>query len=281
MAKRKIIKIDEEKCNGCGLCIPNCPEGALQVIDGKARLVSDLFCDGLGACLGHCPQGAITIEEREAQEYDERKVMANIIKQGVNVIKAHLEHLREHNQGKYLRQAIDYLKVKGIKNPLEEVRQKGHKHPPVSAGCPASKIMNLRKKEETRAEKNDIPQGESHLQNWPVQIMLLPSFAPYLNNADLLIAADCVPFAYVDFHEDLLKGKVLLVGCPKLDDTQVYQEKISQILKNNYIKSITYAHMEVPCCFGLVDIINQAISNSGKDIPFREVIISIKGERLK
>lgn len=190
MVKRKIIKIDEDKCNGCGLCISNCKEGALQVIDGKARLVNELACDGLGACIGHCPQGAITIEE-----------------------------------------------------------------------SPASSL--------------------SQFINWPVQIMLAPIEAPYFNGADLLIAADCVPFTYADFHADLLKGKVLLVGCPKLDDVGFYREKITQILKTNGIKSVTYAHMEVPCCFGLIDAIREAIRDSAKDIPFAEAIIGIRGERIK
>lgn len=280
MAKRKIIKIDEDKCNGCGLCIPNCPEGALQVIDGKARLISDLFCDGLGACIGHCPQGAITIEEREAEEYDERKVVANIVKQGMNVIRAHLEHLKEHNQDKYLKEAIDFLKEKNIRLPFHADQPHGQ-HTQGFSGCPGSKIMDFRKKEATTDKEKPISKAESELRQWPVQIMLVPPFAPYLNNADLLIAADCVPFAYPDFHQDLLKGKVLLVGCPKLDDTQVYEEKISQILKQNNIKSITYAHMEVPCCFGLVSIIEEAILQSGKNIPFKEVIISIRGERLE
>lgn len=281
MAKRKIIKIDEKKCNGCTLCIPNCPEGALQIIDGKARLISDLFCDGLGACLGYCPQGAITIEEREAEGYDEKKVMKNIVKQGKNVIKAHLAHLREHNQSEYLKQAIDFLKEKHIEVPIdEEMGLTSHKHASGSSGCPGSKIMDFREKNSSQESKG-ISKGISQLKTWPVQIMLVPAHAPYFKNAELLIAADCVPFAYADFHEDLLRGKVLLVGCPKLDDIRLYQSKISQILKHNDIKSITYSHMEVPCCFGLVDVINQAILESGKDLPFKETVISIKGERIK
>ncbi|MBI5144848.1 MAG: 4Fe-4S binding protein, partial [Candidatus Omnitrophica bacterium] len=240
MAKRKIIKIDEEKCNGCGLCIPNCPEGAIQIIDGKARLVSDLFCDGLGACMGYCPQGAISIEEREAEGYDERKVMENIVIQGENVIKAHLEHLQGHHQEEYLQQAIDFLKEKNIKIPTHSF-----------SGCPGSRVMDFREKKASREKKIVLTQA-SQLKTWPVQLKLVPVNAPYLNSADLLIAADCVPFAYADFHQDLLKGKILLVGCPKLDDIKIYQEKISEIVKNNNIKSITSAHMEVPCCFGLV-----------------------------
>jgi len=279
MVKRKIIKIDEKKCNGCGLCIPNCPEGAIQIIDKKARLVSDLFCDGLGACIGHCPQGAITIEERGAGEYDERKVMANIIEQGANVTKAHLEHLKGHSQHQYLKEAIDFLKEKNIPLPLEgKESHTAHRHS--LSGCPGAKVMDLRQKEEIAKEGKIFIRQESHLGTWPVQLMLVPASALYLDNADLLIAADCVPFAYANFHQDLLKGKVLLVGCPKLDDLGAYQEKISQILKKNNIKSITYAHMEVPCCFGLVDIIKSAISVLAKDILFREVVISIKGEKL-
>jgi len=279
MAKRKIIKIDEKKCNGCGLCIPNCPEGALQIIDDKARLISGLFCDGLGACIGHCPQGAITIEEREAEPYDEKKVMENIIRRGKNVIKAHFEHLKEHNQDKYLKQAIDYLKEKNIEIPLKETTSSGKQQHPISvlSGCPSSKVMDFSKKESILTKKKTGAKQESQLKTWPVQIMLVPPQASYLENADLLIAADCVPFAYADFHQDLLKGKILLIGCPKLDDIQFYQEKLTQIIKNNNIKSITCVHMEVPCCFGLVHIVKEAIDLSGKKIPFKEVTIGIKG----
>ncbi|MFC1703772.1 ATP-binding protein [Candidatus Omnitrophota bacterium] len=276
MAKRKIIKIDEEKCNGCGDCIPNCPEGALQIIDGKARLISDLFCDGLGACIGHCPVDAITTEEREAEPYDEAKVMENIAKQGKNVIKAHLEHLKEHGEKEFLAQAIEVLKQKGIEIPREVLAEKKG---PLPCGCPGSMVKDF------SAEKKDdnIPEDStsipSQLRQWPVQIMLIPPFAPFLNNADILIAADCVPFAYPDFHKDLLKGKALLVGCPKLDDVTVYKEKFKQMIENNNIKSITYAHMEVPCCFGLINVIKTAIAESGKDVPFIDVTIGIKGEK--
>ena len=288
MAKRKIIGIDEDKCNGCGECIPNCPEGALQIIDGKARLISDLFCDGLGACIGHCSEGAIAVEEREAQEYDERKVMENIVRQGKNVIKAHLEHLKEHNQDEYLKEAIGFLKEKDIQIPVEKALHSAHEHLHAGkrggaalAACPGSKVMDLRKKQGDGEEDKPISKVPSQLRQWPVQIMLVPPNAPYLKGADLLIAADCVPFAYGNFHQDLLKGKILLVGCPKLDDVEFYKEKITQILKDNNVKSITCAHMEVPCCFGLVSAVKSAISASGKDIPFREITISINGEKLK
>lgn len=281
MAKRKIIKIDEDKCNGCGLCIPNCPEGALQMIDGKARLISDLFCDGLGACIGYCPEGAITIEEREAEPYNEKKVIENIVRQGKNVIKAHLEHLRDHGEEEYLKQAIDFLKAKNIEIPLGD-RDKHIMHAHISAmsDCSGSRVMDFGKREGVTTKTDKIPKGVSQLRQWPIQIMLVPPHAPYLKDADLLIAADCAPFAYADFHSDLLKGKVLLVGCPKLDDAEFYKNKITQMLKNNNIKSITCVHMEVPCCFGLVNIVKSAISESGKDMSFEEVNISIRGEKL-
>jgi ferredoxin len=278
MIKRKIININEERCNGCGLCIPNCPEGAIQIIDGKARLISDLFCDGLGACIGQCSQGAIIIEERLAEPYDEKKVMENVVKQGNNVIKAHLEHLKEHNQIKYLKEASDFLRERKIAVPFEEEAiEKGHSHMPGVQGCPGSKVMDFREKEEFIKERLS-PQGVSELRNWPIQIKLAPSNASYFENAELLIAADCVPFAYADFHSDLLKDKILLVGCPKLDDAAFYEEKITQMLKNNNIKSVICVHMEVPCCFGLVNIIKSAISASGKQIPFKEITIGIKGQ---
>ncbi|MCX5709210.1 MAG: 4Fe-4S binding protein [Candidatus Omnitrophica bacterium] len=273
MVKRKIIKIDEAKCTGCSLCLPNCPEGALQMIDGKARLISDLFCDGLGACIGHCPEGAITIEEREAEKYDESKVMANIVKQGPNVIKAHLEHLKGHGESDYFKEALDYLKNNKINIPD---MHNGHAH----AGCPGARVMDLRNKEEPNNRAGGQIKAESQLRQWPVQLMLVPAFAPYLNNSDLLIAADCVPFAYANFHADLLKGKTLLVGCPKLDDLKIYQEKLSQVFANNHIKSVTYAHMEVPCCSGLTGIIRQAIQDSGKKIAYHDVVIGIGGDKL-
>ena len=278
MAKRKIIKINQDKCNGCNLCIPNCPEGALQIIDGKAHLISDLFCDGLGACIGHCPEGAITIEEREAEGYDERKVMVNIVKGGKNVIKAHLLHLKEHNQHEYLKQAVDFLKEKNVEVPQMEAPG-GHAHG--SSGCPGSKVMDFKKKQKPAKTSSHAARSISQLGQWPIQIKLVPPFAQYLKDADLLIAADCVPFAYANFHDDFLKGKALLIGCPKLDDAEFYKQKITQILKDNNIKSITCAHMEVPCCFGLVNMLKEALDLSGKKIAFKEVNISINGDIKK
>jgi len=283
--KRKIVKIEEEKCNGCGLCIPNCPEGALQIIDGKARLISDLFCDGLGACIGHCPQGAIIIEERETQGYDEKKVMENIVRQGENTIKAHLLHLKDHGEHKYLKEAVDFLKEKKIENPLEKVvAGHGHEHAMLHqmGGCPGSRMMDFRKKKKAGGgDATTARRQESELQQWPIQLTLVPPSAPYFQDAELVIAADCVPFAYANFHSDYLKGKALMIACPKLDDAEFYKQKLAQIFKTSSIKSINIVHMEVPCCFGLNGIVEEALEKAGKKIPVKETVIGISGEKKK
>ena len=189
MVLRQIIKIDEELCNGCGNCIPGCPEGALQIIDDKARLISDLFCDGLGACIGECPEGAIAVEEREAEEYEEKTVMANIVKAGANTIKAHLVHLKDHNQDEYLQQALDYLRENNIDVPEEfeatSCAGASSSEKPLACGCPGSMVMDLKAEEEVCVEevKEVLPQEESQLRQWPVQIHLVPPIAPYLKNA--------------------------------------------------------------------------------------------------
>jgi ferredoxin len=274
--RRKIIRIDEGKCTGCGDCIPNCPEGALQVIDGNARLVSDLFCDGLGACVGHCPEGAITIEEREAEPYDERRVMETIVRQGPNVIRAHLAHLKKHGAHEYYRTAVGYLEERKIAVP-----EGADATAAVDTGCPhcaGSAPVDLRAEGGRPSEREAGPRRPSRLGQWPVQIHLVPVTAPYFRGADLLLAADCVPFAFPEFHEELLRGRVLLVGCPKLDDAQFYVEKITQILRQNDVRSVTVAHMEVPCCTGLVKIAEAAIAGSGKRLPLRRIEIGIRGE---
>jgi ferredoxin len=277
--RRKIITIDAERCTGCGECVPNCPEGALQIIDGKARLVSDLFCDGLGACIGHCPEEAITIEEREAEAYDERKVMENIVPQGPNTIRAHLEHLKGHGAEDYLREAVGFLKEHNI--ALPGGAPAGGKLP---CGCPGSRVMDLSEKGDGVCAEEEAPaygsrprSSRSRLRQWPVHLMLVPPAAPYLKEADLVIAADCVPFAYADFHEGFLKGRTLLVGCPKLDDAEFYEKKLTTIFEHNDIRSVTCVHMEVPCCFGLVKIVKSAIGASGKVVPFAEVTVGVKG----
>lgn len=265
---RKIIRIDETKCTGCGLCLPNCPEGALQIIDGKARLISDLFCDGLGACVGTCPEGALTVEERLAEPYDERRVMMNIVKAGPNTIAAHLRHLKEHGAHKYYQEALTYLKNQNIPIPDE-------KSSPLACGCSRTQVRIL--KPEKKQERSALNQ-RSRLSNWPVQLMLVPVNAPYLNRSDLLIAADCTGFTMPDLHERLLKGRILLVGCPKLDDTGFYQEKLNRIFQENDISSVTVLHMEVPCCFGLVQLARNAIMASSRNINFQEITISIDGQ---
>ncbi|MCX6985048.1 MAG: 4Fe-4S binding protein [Lentisphaerae bacterium] len=250
--KRKIVNIDEGKCNGCGLCVSACAEGAIQIVNGKARLVSDIYCDGLGACLGECPQGAITIEEREAPSFDEKATHK------------HLENIAE--------------KLKKGKQP----------HP----GCPGMAVMSFNNKskssstasqktERSRHRQDSCVPLKSELSQWPVQMHLAPPVAPYWDNADLLICADCVPFAFPNFHSELLKGKKLLIACPKLDDTDPYLEKLTTLFKENNIKSITVARMEVPCCGGIVMVARKALQDSGREIPFSTVIVSIRGEILK
>lgn len=292
MPVRQIIRIDRDKCTGCGLCIPNCPEGALQIIDGKAQLVCDLFCDGLGACIGHCPEGAITIEEREAEPYDEKKVMENVVKQGKNVIKAHLEHLRNHQQDDFLGQALEYLEEHDIEippgfeeKPEPEKPGKQEAKTPQFSACPGARMMSFseaepeQEKQEEEAEQEPATRPPSQLRQWPVQLKLLSPYAPYFKNADLVITADCVPFAYPDFHQKFLKRKTLIILCPKLDRTiEQYIEKLSAIFANQDVKSITTVHMEVPCCFGLEHIVKSSLKRSGKDIPTREYTISIRGE---
>ena len=272
--KRDIIKIDEERCTGCGQCIPNCPEGALQVIDGKARLVSDLSCDGLGACIGHCPEDAISIERREAEPYDERKVMETIVEAGPNVIRAHLDHLASHGQDAYRAQAAAYLREKGIPEPAPAAKAQ-------DGGCPGARIMDFRANE--KAGPGEQPEGgaapESQLRQWPVQLHLLNPHAPYFRGADLLVAADCVPFAYPGFHQRFLKGKALVVFCPKLDRSdEIYVEKLAEIIKHNDIKSITVLHMEVPCCFGTTRLVEEALKRSGKKVAVKDQTVSIRGE---
>lgn len=267
---RKIIEIDEELCNGCGLCIPECPEGALQVIDGKARLVSDLFCDGLGACVGYCPEGAMSVVERESEPYDERKVMANIVRQGENTTAAHLQHLKEHGEMGLYREAVAYLEEQGLEVPA-------HEPEPMPCGCPGSAVSQFNLEDEAEPELPSDYSAVSRLTHWPVQIKLLPVNAPYFQGADILLAADCAPFAFAGFHEEFLKDTVVLVGCPKLDDASFYQEKITTIFEANDIKSVTCIHMEVPCCFGLPTLTQNAIAASGKDIPFHNITISVDG----
>lgn len=267
--ERKIILIDENKCNGCGLCINGCPEGALELVNGKARLTKEFYCDGLGACIGTCPQGAITIEKREAPAYDETSVIANIAKHGKEEIEKHLHHLKEHGETAYLKQAVSWLDKEGIKYEKQPSQD-------IACSCPGMKIMDLAA--DTASSEESCRQSPQ-LRQWPVQMHLVPPTAPYFKNADLLIAADCVPFAHPNFHSDLLKGKALIILCPKLDDSHdIYVEKLAEIFEHNEIRSVTIARMEVPCCYGINMIVAEALKRSGKDISVKDIVVSIKGK---
>ncbi len=276
MAKRKIVKIDQEKCTGCGLCIPACPEGALQIIDGKARLISDLFCDGLGACLGPCPEGAISIEEREAEPYDESRIMENIVKQGENTIKAHLKHLQEHNQKEFLQQAIAFLKKRNIEIPiLEEEKIVEDKE---IKGCPGIVMQNIKK---TENQSNEEGKRKSYLTHWPIQLHLISPTAPHYKKADVLLCADCVAYTAGDFHKDYLQGKPLAIACPKLDQgREIYLEKIQSWIDDARINTLTVLIMQVPCCRGLLLLAKEAANKAKRKIPIKVIVIDIKGDIL-
>jgi len=252
---RKVVKINEDKCNGCGLCVPACAEGAIQIIDGKARLVADNLCDGLGACLGDCPQDAITIEEREADEFDE-VVVAERLGEG----------------GGHTPPAPAHL---GGGCPSAQVRSFA---PPTGGGCPSAQPLQIDRPEQ--ADGTVAGPAPSRLAQWPIQLHLVPLTAPFLHGADVLLAADCAPFAYADFHEDLLKGKALLIACPKLDHTAPYLDKLVAMIEQSQIRSLTVVHMEVPCCSGLVHLARQAVARSGRELPLETVCIGIRGEKM-
>ena len=233
---RDIIKIDEEKCNGCGLCVDACDEGALQMVDGKAKLVSESYCDGLGACLPECPTGALTIEKRKAEAFDEEAVK------------------------KYM------------------AAQKTQTPPTLACGCPGTHARAIERKEEAvpAAAPVQAVRSTSQLRQWPCQIKLVPVNAPYLDDAHLLVAADCTAYAYADIHKDYMRNKITIIGCPKLDDID-YTEKLTGILKSHDLKSVTVLRMEVPCCSGIVNSVKQALINSGKMIPWSIVTVTTDG----
>jgi len=246
---RKIVKIDQDKCDGCGLCVPSCAEGAIKMINGKAVLSADNLCDGLGACLGDCPRDAITVEEREADEFDEAAVEQHLAAQGKPA------PLHQHAP--------------------QQAAPAQHSH--AGGGCPGSRAMSFDRPQET---VSTTPGGsrQSQLAQWPVQLHLVSTTAPYFQDADLLITADCVPVAYAGYHEDFLKGKAVVMGCPKLDDNNFYQQKLTELFSKSDVKSITVLKMEVPCCGGIAVAARQALAASGKQIPYKEVTIGIKGE---
>jgi NAD-dependent dihydropyrimidine dehydrogenase PreA subunit len=245
---RKIVRIDQDKCNGCGDCVPSCAEGAITIVNGKAVLAAENLCDGLGACLGECPMNAITVEERESDEFDEAAVEKHLAAQG---------------------------------RPAPAV----HHHTPAApapaahhhGGCPGSRAMSFAPAPEASVS---APAGsqQSRLGQWPVQLTLVSTTAPYFQGADLLITADCVPVAYAGYHEDFLKGKAVVMGCPKLDDNNFYQQKLTELFSKSDVKSVTVLKMEVPCCGGIAVAARQALVASGKQIPYKEITIGIKGD---
>ena len=296
--KRDILKIDEELCNGCGQCVPNCHEGALQVIDGKVRLVSELMCDGLGACIGHCPEDAITIETREAEPYDESKVMELMKDKGMNTVIAHLKHLKEHGETGFLQEGVSFLKVHKndlnfkVEDVLNEVHNDGKssnpQHAPLiptmhgheSGGCPGSKPMVIERPD--RNQSIPLTDQPSELRQWPVQMHLVNPNAPYFRNSDLLMAADCVAFSMGNFHNNFLKGKSLVIACPKLDHgSDIYIEKLTVLIDTAKVNTITVMMMEVPCCGGLLQMVKAALANALRKVPVKKIIIGISGQVLQ
>jgi len=290
--KRTIIKIDEDLCNGCGLCVDGCHEGALQIIDGKARIISDLYCDGLGACIGECPVGAITLVEREAEPYDEIKVMERISPKGEATVIAHLNHLIDHNQDEYVEQGINYIKENNIDIDLSKLKNWKSKQKEIKkekymkgtfigdSSCPGTKIRSFDKPDS--ANSLSTTSQSSELRQWPVQLHLVNPQAPYFENADVLLAADCVAYASGEFHSKLLKGKTLAILCPKLDRQQdIYVKKIASLIDNSKINSITVAIMEVPCCSGVLQLVRQALNITERKVVVNVVVVSVSGRTLK
>ncbi|MEA4936205.1 hypothetical protein SDC9_146923 [bioreactor metagenome] len=286
--KRTIIKIDDELCNGCEACVQGCHEGALQMIDGKARLISELFCDGLGACIGECPVGAITLEEREAEPYDEIATLLRMIPKGENTIIAHLKHLKEHGEFEYLKQAVTYLKTNQIPVDFSIVHNMvvpSHNH--TGGGCPGSREISFSSpKTVTSGFKMVAPvvskPSATELRQWPVQLHLLNPHAGYFQGADVVLAADCVPFSFPDFHNKFLAGKSLAIACPKLDSNkESYVEKLKLMIKDSKINTLYVVIMEVPCCGGLLSLAMKAVNEAGRKIPVKLSVIGIKGEILE
>lgn len=295
--KRDILKVNDDLCNGCGECVPNCHEGALQIIDGKARMISELMCDGLGACIGHCPTGAITIESREAEPYNETLVMEKMKDKGKNTVIAHLKHLKDHNETGFLREGVSYLKEhRGeLKFSLEEVITEVHNHgkkpEPVAlshsshahggGGCPGSRERVITR--ETAAPVGvAATEQPSELRQWPVQMHLVNPAASYFRDSDLLLAADCVAFSMGGFHSKYLRGKSLAIACPKLDHgSDIYVEKLVSLIDNARVNTITVMMMEVPCCGGLLQMVKAAQDRSSRKVPLKKTIVGINGEVLQ
>ncbi len=284
---REIVKIDEELCDGCGQCVPNCHEGALQIIDGKARLISELMCDGLGACLGHCPQDAITIEERDADEYDEEVVISQMIKSGKATVFAHLKHLQDHGETAYLNEALSYIKANHSLMPfaIKEVHDllHGQQEKPSAngsaCGCPGSASVAFDASSLKIAPP--VEQAPSALTQWPVQLHLINPAASYFAGADLLVAADCAGFSYGNFHNDFIRGRKMVIACPKLDQgKEIYIQKLTRLIDEAGVNTITTVIMEVPCCGGLSQMVQMAVQMALRKVPVKEVVLSIRGEVL-
>jgi len=292
--KRTIIKIDEDLCNGCEACVTGCHEGALQMIEGKARMVSELFCDGLGACIGACPVGAITLEEREAEPYNEIATIERMIPKGEKTIIAHLKHLKDHGETDFLKQGVSYLRANNVQIDFAQVHnhngagsvskpipQQNH---PVGGGCLGSREMSFAPVAAPTFKMASQATTDSHsqLRQWPVQLHLLNPEAAYFKRADVVLAADCVAFSFADFHNRFLTGKILAIACPKLDSNkESYIEKIKAMIQNSSINTLTVIIMEVPCCGGLLQLATKAVSESGKKIPLKLIVIGTRGDVLK
>jgi NAD-dependent dihydropyrimidine dehydrogenase PreA subunit len=267
--QRQIIRIDEEKCDGCGICCEGCPEGALQLIDGKARLVSEITCDGLGACVGECPQHAITVERREAAPYDERAALANIIPKGSNTLRAHLRHLHAHGQTTFLEQALALLRERG--HPIPDFQERL-----VHAGCPGAAPRSLRPMPAKAATRAGL---QSQLGQWPIQLHLISPMNPDFRGADLLLVADCVAFALADFNQRYLPGKKLAIACPKLDQgMDIYRDKLTALVDEAQVNTIAVMIMEVPCCGGLLRLAQEAVARAGRKVPVKVVVVGLDGE---
>lgn len=274
MASRQIIEIDQDLCNGCGDCSTGCPEGALRIIDGKARLVGESLCDGLGACIGNCPLGAIKVTLRDAEEYDERKVMEGIARQGPEVLKAHLDHLDHHGQDLYIGQALAWLADKGLPSPEGYPR-----HPTAVTAAAQALVAAPAAAASTPPSPSPFPERpteESALSQWPIQLHLANPRSGHFAQAHVLVAADCTAFSMGSFHRDLLEGKKLLIACPKLDSgREIYIDKLAAIM--DQAASFSLAIMEVPCCSGLAKLAMEARERCSRQIPLETLVIGIDG----
>jgi len=312
--KRTVIKIDEDLCNGCGNCVEGCHEGALQLINGKAVMISDLYCDGLGACIGECPVGAIELIEKETEPYDEIKVMERISPKGERVVLAHLKHLRDHNEMEWFNQGVEWCKKNGFEIDLSKIapeaesgnsnrenasasahsQGQGHAHGHAHShshngggaksegcGCPGAAERDFRNVKAAAPVPAGNFSGVSELQQWPVQLHLLNPTAGFLRNSDLLLASDCSAFSHGDFHGTFLKNKSLAIACPKLDsNTQSYVDKLTIMIDESKINTLTVLKMEVPCCGGLLQMAKLAREKASRNIPIKSLTMSLQGEIL-